>query len=340
MTAARLRVGLIGLGRLGRVYARDLASRIEETCLVAVCDPLDRVVSEVADEYGVASRHTRAEDLIGNPAVDAVVIVTPTRTHKDLARLCAHAGKPAFCEKPAALHLADAREMKAAAEKAGVLLQMGFMRRFDPGYVAARARLSEGRIGRAVLFKSSSRDEAPPPLAYADPRNSGGLILDLGTHDFDLARFFMGEVTAVSAIGGTLAHPELAAVGDIDNAVITLNFREGGLGVVDLSRNAVYGYDVSTEILGDAGALRIGYLRETPPGVMTRRTVAHDAVPGFLERFALAYTAQLGDFARNVVLGRAPSVSIDDGIEALRIALAARESLSSGRPVEVASVVV
>lgn len=339
MTAARLRVGLIGLGRLGRVYARDLACRIEETRLVAVCDPLEQVVSEVADQFDVAGRHTRAEDLIGDPGVDAVAIVTPTRTHKDLALMCARAGKPAFCEKPAALNLADALAMKAAVQRSGTLLQMGFMRRFDPGYVAARARLSEGRIGRAVVFKSSSRDPMPPPLAYADPRNSGGLILDLGIHDFDLARFFMGEVGGVFAIGGTLAHPELATVGDIDNAVITLAFREGGLGVVDLSRNSVYGYDVSTELLGDAGALRIGYLRQTPLDLMTRDTAAHDTVPGFLERFAVAYRAQLEDFARNALLGRPAPVSIDDGIEALRIALAARQSLATGQPVEVASIV-
>lgn len=338
MTATRLRVGLIGLGRLGRVYARDLASRIPETRLVAVCDPLDEVVLETADELDVALRYTRAEDLIEDQGVDAVVIVTPTRTHKDLALLCARAGKPAFCEKPAALDLQDALAMKSAVEKSGVFLQMGFMRRFDPGYVAARARLNEGRIGRAVLFKSSSRDPAPPPLAYADPRNSGGLILDLGIHDFDLARLFMGDVSGVSAIGGTFAHPELASVGDIDNAVITLTFRGGGLGVVDLSRNSVYGYDVCTEILGDAGALRIGYLRQTPFDLMTRGS-AHDAAPGFLERFALAYTAQLQDFARNVLGGLPAAISIDDGIEALRIAIAARQSLATGRPVEVASVV-
>ena len=339
MSAAQLRVGLIGLGRLGRVYARDLACRIQETRLVALCDPLDEVVSGAADEFEVASRHTRAEDLIADPSVEAVVIVTPTRTHKDLVLLCARAGKPAFCEKPAALTLADALAMKAAVEQSRGFLQMGFMRRFDTGYAAARAELSEGRIGRVVLFKSSSRDPAPPPLAYADPRSSGGLILDLGIHDFDLARFFMGEVKTVFAIGGALAHPGLANVGDIDNAVVTLVFESGALGIVDLSRNGVYGYDVSTELLGDAGALRIGYLRETPLLVMTKNTVAHDTVPDFMERFAAAYIAQLRDFARNVLLGRPAPVSIDDGIEAMRIALAARQALSSGQPVEVASIV-
>lgn len=339
MSARRLRVGVIGLGRLGRGYARDLASRIGETRLAAVCDPIDEVVARVADEFDAAGRYTRAEELIHDPSVDAVVIVTPTRTHKDLALLCARAGKPAFCEKPAALTLADALAMKTVVEQTGAFLQMGFMRRFDPGYAAARARLSEGRIGKAVLFKSTSRDPGPPPLAYADPRSSGGLIMDLGIHDFDLARFFMGEVNRVSAIGGTFAHPGLATVGDIDNAVVTLTFRDGRLGMVDLSRSGVYGYDVSTELLGDAGALRVGYLRETALAVMTRNNVAHDTVPDFLQRFAAAYTAQLRNFARNVLLGRPAPVTIDDGIEAMRVALAARRALESGGPVEVASVV-
>ena len=339
MSAKKLRVGLIGLGRLGRVYARDLASRIGETRLVAVCDPLDEVVAGIADEFDVAGRHTRAEELIRDPGIDAVVIATPTRTHKDLALLCARAGKPAFCEKPAALTLEDALAMKTALEQTGAFLQTGFMRRFDPGYAAAWAQLSEGRIGKAVLFKSTSRDPGPPPLAYADPRNSGGLIMDLGIHDFDLARFFMGEVSRVSAIGGTFAHPELATVGDIDNAVITLTFRDGRLGMVDLSRNGIYGYDVFTELLGDAGALRVGYLRETPLSVMTKNSVTHDTVPDFMQRFAAAYTAQLRNFAQNVLLGRPAPVTIDDGIEAMRVALAARQALESGRPVEVASVV-
>ena len=142
----------------------------------------------------------------------------------------------------------------------------------------------------------------------------------------------------MAAIGGTLVYPELATVGDIDNAVITLTFRDGELGVVDLSRNAIYGYDVATELLGDAGTLRIGYLRETPLVVLTKNSVAHDTVPDFMERCAIAYTTQLQDFARNVLGGRPAPVSIDDGVEAMRIAIAAQRALASGQPVDVSSV--
>ena len=163
------------------------------------------------------------------------------------------------------------------------------------------------------------------------------MLIDMGIHDFDLARWFMGNVERVSVVGATIAYPELATVGDIDNAVATLTFANGTIGVVDLSRSGIYGYDISTEILGLEGTLRIGYLRETPLYVMKKNQIAHDTVPHFMERFAGAYTAQLQDFAQNVLQGRPAPVTIDDGLAALRIAVAARESQQSGRPVEVAS---
>ena len=160
------------------------------------------------------------------------------------------------------------------------------------------------------------------------------MIMDMGIHDFDLARWFMGEVKSVSTIGGTLAYPELATVGDIDNAVVSLVFADGRLGVVDLSRNGVYGYDISSELLGTAGTLRVGYLRETPLLAMTKNSIAHDTVPHFMQRFEEAYTIQLRDFALNVIEGRPPSVTIDDGVGAIKVALAAERSRVSGQPVQ------
>jgi inositol 2-dehydrogenase len=335
MSARRLRIGLIGLGRLGQVYARDLANRIPETRLVAVADPAEGVAAAAADALDVPRWSTDSQAVIDDPDVDAVVIVSPTHTHRDVVLAAAARGKTIFCEKPPALSLDETRAMKDAVARAGVFFQMGFMRRFDPGYAAARRQLTEGAIGTAVLFKSTSRDPYRTSLEYADPRSSGGMILDMGIHDFDLARFFMGEVREVHAIGGTLAYPELNTVGDLDNAVVTLVFADGRLGVVDLSRNGIYGYDISTELLGTEGTLRVGYLRETPLYVMKKNQIAHDTVPHFMERFASAYTAQLQDFARNVLTGKPAPVTIDDGLAALRIAVAARESQKSGRPVEV-----
>jgi predicted dehydrogenase len=160
----------------------------------------------------------------------------------------------------------------------------------------------------------------------------------MGIHDFDLARWFMGDVETVSAVGAVLAYPEMASIGDIDNAIVTLVFADGRLGVIDLTRKGVYGYDISTDLLGDAGTVRVGYLRETPIFTMTKDSIAHDTVPYFMERFERAYTLQLQNFAQNVLQERPPSVAISDGVEALRIALAATAACRMGRPVSVQSI--
>jgi predicted dehydrogenase len=212
------------------------------------------------------------------------------------------------------------------------------MRRFDPGYAAAKEKIRQGAIGRPVVFKSTSRDPFRPSLEYANPASSGGIMVDMGIHDIDLARWFMGEVDTVFAAGAVLAYPEMASIGDIDNAIATLVFSDGRLGVIDLTRNGVYGYDISTELLGDAGTVRVGYLRETPVLTMTKNSVAHDTVPYFMERFERAYTIQLQNFAQNVLHDRVPPVVIKDGVEALRIALAATAAHRTGRPVSVSSI--
>ena len=337
-TRTKLNVGLIGLGRLGRIYARDLATRIPCTRLTAVADVDAAAVDAVAREFGVERGSTDPADVFGDPSVDAVVIVTPTSTHRAMVEQAVAAGKAIFCEKPLSISLVEALAIKGAVERSGVFFQMGFMRRFDRGFAAAKRRLGEGAIGDAVVFKSTSRDPYRPSVEYADPRSSGGLIIDMAIHDFDIARWYMGEVAAVQAIGGLLAYPELGSVGDIDNAVISLIFASGRLGVVDVTRNGIYGYDIMAELLGTNGTLRVGYLRETPLMVMTKGQVAHDTVPYFMERFAEAYTAQLDNFARNVLEQRQPPITVDDGVEALRVALAATRAQKTGARVEVAAI--
>jgi scyllo-inositol 2-dehydrogenase (NAD+) len=333
----KLNVGLIGLGRLGRVYARDLSTRIACTRLVAVADVDQSAVEKITGEFDVPRGTTDPGEVIGDPSVDAVVIVTPTSTHREVTEAAAAAGKAVFCEKPLSISLDEAVAIRRAVERSGIFFQMGFMRRFDRGFAAAKQRLGEGAIGDAVVFKSTSRDPFRPSVEYADPRSSGGMIIDMGIHDFDLARWFMGEVAAVQAVGGVLAYPELGEVGDIDNAIVSLMFTSGRLGVVDLTRNGIYGYDIITELLGTKGTLRIGYIRETPLMIMTKGMVAHDTVPYFMERFGEAYTAQLENFAQNVLQGRQPPITVDDGIGALRIAVAATRAQQTGQRVEVAS---
>ena len=334
----RLAIGLIGLGRLGRVYARDLAGRIPETRLVAVSDPIGRLAKEVAEEFDVPKHYVDPMATIDDPAVEAVVIVSPTHTHRELVVAAAGRGKPTFCEKPPALSLEEVAEMKQAVASSGMFFQMGFMRRFDPGYAAAKKEIEAGRIGAPLVFKSTSRDPFRPSLEYANPKSSGGMLIDMGIHDFDLARWFMGDVKAISAIGGTIAYPELETVGDIDNAVASLVFASGKLGVIDLTRSGIYGYDISTEILGLEGTIRIGYLRETAITVMKKNNVSHDTVPYFMERFREAYTLQLQNFAQNVLQDHEPPITIDDGLEALRLGVAATSAQQTGRTVTVANV--
>jgi scyllo-inositol 2-dehydrogenase (NAD+) len=333
----RLNIGLIGLGRLGRVYARDLAGRIPEARLVAVADAADSLAREVAEEFDVARHYPDPMALIDDKDVEAIVIVTPTHVHREQVLAAAARTKPTFCEKPPALSIAEVLEMKAAIEQSRMFFQMGFMRRFDAGYAAAKRQIDAGRIGTPLVFKATSRDPFRPSLEYANPKSSGGMLIDMGIHDFDLARWFMGDVKSVAAIGGTIAYPELATVGDIDNAIASLTFVSGKLGVVDLTRSGIYGYDISTEILGLEGTIRIGYLRETPIMVMTKTNgVSHDTVPYFMERFRDAYTHQLQNFAQNVLHERQPPITIDDGLEALRIGVAATRAQQTGATVNVA----
>jgi scyllo-inositol 2-dehydrogenase (NAD+) len=335
----RLNVGLIGLGRLGRVYARDLAGRIPETRLVAVADPVESLAKDVAAEFDVPRSYTDPLALIDDAGVDAIVIVTPTHIHREQVIAAAARKKPTFCEKPPALSLKEVTEMKEAVERASTFFQMGFMRRFDAGFAAAKKHIDAGRIGTPLVFKATSRDPFRPSLEYADPKSSGGMLIDMGIHDFDIARWFMGDVRTVAAIGATIAYPELETVGDIDNAIVSLTFENGRLGAIDLTRSGIYGYDISTEILGLEGTIRVGYLRETPITILTKdHGVSHDIVPYFMERFRDAYTNQLQNFAKNVLQQREPPITIDDGLEALRIGVAATRAQQTGSTVKVADV--
>jgi inositol 2-dehydrogenase len=333
--AAKTNVGVIGLGRLGTLYASYFQTRIRHANLLAVSDIRESVAETFAKQNNVPRWFKDYRDLLAQKAVDSVVVVTPTSRHAEVVIEAARQGKAIFCEKPLSLSLDEAAAMTSALEETGAFFQMGFMRRFDKGYAAAKRKIDEGLIGSPIVFKSSSRDPFRPSLEYLDPRQSGGLITDCGIHDIDLARWYFGEVRSVHSIGGTLAYPEINDIGDVDNAITTLQFESGALGVIDMSRSGIYGYDIRTEILGTKGTLQIGYLRETPLVVLTKNGVTHDAVPYFMERFEQAYIAQLENFAENVTQGQHPSITCADGLAALRISLAATVSLKEARPVTV-----
>jgi scyllo-inositol 2-dehydrogenase (NAD+) len=330
-----LNVGLIGVGRMGRMYGQYLARRVPGVALAAVADQKPGLAEAFAGEFGVAKWYPNHQDLLSDRGIDAVAIVTSTSTHKEVVIDAARSGKAIFCEKPISLTLDDAREMIQTVEATGVFFQMAFQRRFDAGYLAAKRKVEAGAIGEPVMFTSISRDPYPPPLEFCDPKVSGGLIADMGVHDFDVARMYMGEVRRVHAIGGTLAYPELKSVGDLDNAIVDLVFQNGTVGVVQLSRNAAFGYDIRGEIWGTKGSIQIGYYRQTPILMLTPEGITHDAVPYFMERFENAYLAQIQNFVEHARNGLPPAITGTDAMAALRISLAANRSMRENRPVDI-----
>ena len=326
----KLNLALVGTGRMGIAYARYLANRVPGATLYAVADVRAEVAESVRAEFGATRGVTDYRELLADKYVDGIVVMTPTKLHRDVVIDAARAGKAIFCEKPLSLAIEDAHAMKEAVARSGVFFQLGFMRRFDAGYAAAKKKISEGAIGKPCVFKSTSKDKARPSVDYLRPENSGGLFIDMGIHDFDLARWFMGEVTSVHSVGGVLAYPEMDGIGDWDNAISTLRFANGCIGSVTLSRNGVYGYGIETEIVGTEGTIQIGYDRETPILVMKDNSISHDTVPGFYERFENAYIVQLQDFVQNLLHRRPAPITCDDGIAAQKIALAATRSAHEG----------
>jgi scyllo-inositol 2-dehydrogenase (NAD+) len=332
--SAQLKFGVLGLGRMGQLYARFLATQVAGVSLHAVADVDEHMRAATAEAFNLAHVFAEPEELLALPELDAVVIATPTSTHAPLVIAAASAGKAIFCEKPLALTVEETLQAMGAVAQAQVPLQMGFMRRFDAAYQKAWKLIDEGAIGRPVTFKSIGRDPFCPRPEYADPAKSGGLIIDMAIHDFDLARWLMGsEVERVSAEGTLLVCEEIKKVGDIDNAVINLRFASGALGNVEVSRNAFYGYDIRTEVLGSEGALIIGAHQHNPVVLLTRAGAQYDVMPYLMERFGDAYQAQLRAFVECIRTHEPPAVSGQDSLAALEIGIAATQSYQSRQTV-------
>ncbi|MCG2591080.1 Gfo/Idh/MocA family oxidoreductase [Rhodohalobacter sulfatireducens] len=330
---AKINIGIVGLGRLGGLYVEYLSYQIPKANVVALVDADEKKATEMVDDFGIKHHFSDYREMLEVEDLDAVVITSPTSTHRDIVIDAAEKGLMIFCEKPLSISLDEAIEMKEAVEKNGVFFHMGFMRRFDSGYAAAKQHILDGEIGDPIVFKATSRDPERPSLEFADPKKSGGLFLDMGIHDFDLARWFMGEVSEVYSIGNRLKYPEMESINEIDNAISNITFESGTLGSVDMSRSGIYGYDIKTEILGTEGTIQIGYLRETPIYVMKKNAITHDTVPFFMERFEKSYITQLKDFVEKAVAEKEPSITIQDGERALLVGHAARASFEEKQPV-------
>ena len=335
MADQTVRFAAIGCGRLGALHAENLAGAIPAATLSMVVDSDPAVARGVGERLGVTWASEPSEAL-GNPDIDAVAISTASDSHAALIVAAAAAGKAIFCEKPIALSLDDADRAITAVERAGVPLQIGFMRRYDPAYIEAKRLIASGQIGTPLTFRAASLDGSISPSREFLER-CGGMMIDVALHDFDLARWLMDdEITEVYAAGAVLVLTVLREVGDVDNAVVTLRFARGGIGIVQVSHTAVHGYDIATEVIGTTGAVRAGEVRRTDLWRFSGDgRVRHDTVPGFLERFAVAYRQELAAFAVAVRDRQPPLPGGRAARAALAVALAARCSLDTGEAARV-----
>ena len=330
-----LRVALFGAGRIGQVHARSAALH-DEARLAWVIDPVLPAAEALADRYG-ASAGTVVDDALADPDVDAVVIASPTPTHIDLLRRAVIAGKPVLCEKPIDLDLPKIDRCWAEIAAYQPTVMMGFNRRFDPTFTEMRERVTGGEIGRLEQLLITSRDPAPAPAAYI--ASSGGLFRDMTIHDLDMARFFLGEVVEIQAIGANLIEPYIAEAGDVDSAVVSMRGAGGELCQITNSRRCTFGYDQRVEAFGADGMLSAGNQTATSvrrSGAAGTETAA-PYLNFFLDRYATAYRAELDHLVICMEQGLTPSPGFTDGRAALVLADAATESMKTGRTVRVDS---
>jgi predicted dehydrogenase len=333
---AKLGIGVLGVGTMGRQHAQNLRCLIPEARLVAVADADVKRAKQTAADLELDHFYESAEALVQNPDVQAVVIVTPAKFHGAAMRVCAAAGKDIFCEKPFTLTVQEADEMLDMTRKAGVRVQVGHVRRYDPPNVRAKQRIEAGEIGDPVIFKSLARDPAPPPVSYMASGVNGMFFQDSTVHEFDLGRWLMSdEIAEIHAYGGVLVFPEIAQFNDIDTALLNLKFTRGTLGAVENYMQSGYGYDIRTEIVGSKGTIITGYLQHTAEIVLTVNGAKTDVVDHFLVRFREGYLLEMRDFVQTILADKQPKVDAFDGRQAVAAAAAAERSYRDECPVPV-----
>ena len=335
MMDRNLQFGVIGAGRIGKIHAENLVTRVPGAAVAVIADPMLEAARETALRLHIPKVVPDYHELLADPAIDAVAICSSTDTHAAIIIEAARAGKQIFCEKPIAYDVAKIDEALAAVEKAGVTLQIGFNRRFDPNFRQVRQMVAEGKIGDLHILRITSRDPAPPPIEYV--RVSGGLFYDMTIHDFDMARYLSGsEVDEVFAAAGVCVDPEIGKAGDVDTAVITLRFKNGAIGTIDNSRKAVYGYDQRVEVFGSGGMVTVQN-NTADRHFYSNAEGVHSAKPlhFFLERYMDSFIAEMREFVQAVQSGSQPPVTGLDGRAPVLIARAAWQSVRENRPVKV-----
>lgn len=327
------RIGIIGAGRIGKVHAENICHSLPQFHLLAIADPcLDL---NWAQAMGITMMTTHWQEMIQYPELDAVLIASPSNLHAEQIIAASSARKAIFCEKPLGLTEEEILACLTVIEDHKTLLQVGFNRRFDPSFASMQDRIQAGEIGAPHLLRITSREPFCPSKEYI--KSSGGLFMDMTTHDFDIARFLLNnEITEVYASGAILINPEITEFDDVDTAIIQIRFQNGALGVIDNSRQAIYGYDQRIEVFGSNGTLIANNHGQHLVEHWTQNEV-RSAPPSyfFLERYQAAYLAELQAFYHAWQFGKESQVSVLDGLQALRLAKAAKLSLDSRQPISV-----
>jgi myo-inositol 2-dehydrogenase / D-chiro-inositol 1-dehydrogenase len=337
-TKNNLRFGVIGAGRIGKIHAENLATRIPGAEVAAIADVDLKAAQELAVRLHVPVALDDYHAILTDPTIDAVAICSSTDTHARIVIEAARAGKHIFCEKPIDHDLAKIDAALEAVEKAGIKLQIGFNRRFDPNFRKVRVMVAEGKIGDPHIIRITSRDPAPPSVAYV--KVSGGMFLDMTIHDFDMARYLSGsEVEEVYVAAGVLVDPGIGEAGDVDTAVITLRFANGAIGTIDNSRKAIYGYDQRVEVFGSSGMVQ-AHNNAPDNDVYFNAEGVHSAKPlyFFLERYMDSFIAELKDFVQSIQDDTVPPVVGMDGRIPVIIGMAAKRSYLEHRPVKLSEI--
>ena len=325
----KLRVGVIGAGRIGKLHSDNLATRVPNAELVVISDVFESAAKTQAEKLGIRYT-TDYKEILADPTIDAVFICSSTDTHSPISIEAAQAGKHIFCEKPIDHDLDKIKAVLEAVTKAGVKYQVGFNRRFDRNFHHVHEVVKEGGVGDVHIVKVTSRDPEPPSLAYV--KVSGGIFMDMAIHDFDMVRYLSGsEVTEVSAVGTCLINPQIAEAGDVDTCIVTLRFENGAIGVIDCSRQAVYGYDQRVEVFGSKGCITADNETANNTTLYTVDGVKKEKpLWFFLERYNEAYIQEEIDFVDSCLNDKPTVVGAFDGLQPVLIAMAAKESCEKG----------
>lgn len=332
-----LKVGIIGAGRIGQVHANTLVTRVPSAEVVAIADIYEESAKSASQKYGIPDYTTDPSELIRSGDIDAVVICSSTDTHTQFIIESAQAGKQIFCEKPIDHSLEQIDKALKAVDDAGVKLQIGFNRRFDNNHVRLKQAIINGEIGDPHTLTIISRDPAPPPIEYI--KVSGGLMMDMMIHDFDMCRFLIGEVEEMYAIGDVKVDPAIGEAGDIDTAKVMLKFENGVIGTIENSRKAVFGYDQRVEVFGSGGAATSGNFHANAVTISDGNTVRRDKpMHFFMDRYIDSYANEMMAFIHAIENDKQTPVVGNDGRVPVVMAMAGMLSMKENRPVKLSEI--